>query len=143
MLRSLVPWRSRRLVPTTDRFGGMFDEMDREMREWMDNFWGHEGESGLNFVPHVDLVERENEFEATVDLPGLKPEEVNVEFRNGSLWITGERKVEKEEKDKTYHRVERSYGEFRRVLPLPADVKEGKIEARFTDGVLKVIRCAM
>ncbi len=74
----------------------------------------------------------------TIDLPGLKPEEVKVEFKSGALWVTGERKEEKEEKDNTYHRFERSYGEFRRVLPLPSEVKEEAIEAKFTDGVLKV-----
>ena len=69
-----------------------------------------------------DTNEKEDKFEVTVDLPGLKPEEVEVEFKGDSLWITGERKEEKEKKDKTYHRVERSYGEFRRVLPLPSAV---------------------
>ena len=140
MLRSLVPWRERSLLPTTDRFTGVFDQMEREMRDLMEGFWGNGGQlSTLSFVPSVDLVEKEGEFEVTVDLPGLKPEEVKVEFHNGALWITGERKEEKEEKDRTYHRVERSYGEFRRVLPLPSSVMEDKIEAKFTDGVLKVL----
>ena len=140
MFRSLVPWRERSMLPTTDRFTGMFDQMDREMRDLMEGFWGTDGGqlATMNFVPKVDLVEKENEFAVTVDLPGLKPEEVKVEFKNEALWITGERKEEKEEKDKTYHRVERSYGEFRRVLPLPSAVKEDEIEAVFTDGVLKV-----
>jgi HSP20 family protein len=128
------------MLPTTDRFTGMFDQMDREMRDLMEGFWGTAGGqlATTNFVPSIDLVEKENEFEVTVDLPGLKPEEVTVEFKGGSLWITGERKEEKEEKEKTYHRIERSYGEFRRVLPLPTEVKEEAIEAKFTDGVLKV-----
>jgi HSP20 family protein len=118
----------------------MFDQMDREMRDLMEGFWRTDGGqlATMNFVPRVDLVEEENEFAVTVDLPGLKPEEVQVEFKGGALWITGERKEEKEEKDKTYHRVERSHGEFRRVLPLPMAVKEDEIEAKFTDGVLKV-----
>jgi len=118
----------------------MFDQWEREMQDLMEGFWGTNGGrlSTMNFVPKVDLVENENEFVVTVDLPGLKPEEVKVEFTNGALWVTGERKEEKEEKDKTFHRVERSYGEFRRVLPLPSAVKEDKIEAKFTDGVLKV-----
>ena len=118
----------------------MFDQMEKEMRDLMEGFWGTDGGrwGTMNFVPSVDLVENEGEFVVTVDLPGLKPEEVKVEFKNGALWITGERKEETEEKDKTYHRVERRYGEFRRMLPLPSAVEEGKIEAKFTDGVLKV-----
>lgn len=139
MLRSLVPWRERSLLPTTDRFTGMFGQMEKEMQDLMEGFWGNGGGmTTMSFVPTVDLIEKENEFEVTIDLPGLKPEEVNVEFKGDALWITGERKEEKEEKGKTYHRVERSYGEFRRVLPLPSKVKEEEIEAKFTDGVLKV-----
>jgi HSP20 family protein len=119
----------------------MFEEMEREMRDLMEGFWGTDGGrlATTNFVPNVDLIENEKEFVVTVDLPGLKPEEVQVEFKSGSLWITGERKEEKEEKGKTFHRIERSYGEFRRVLPFPSAVKEGEIEAKFTDGVLKVM----
>lgn len=139
MLRSLVPWKERSMLPTTDRFTGMFDQMEKEMQGLMEDFWGNGGRlATTDFVPTVDLVEKDNEFEVTVDLPGLKPEEVKVEFKGGALWVTGERKEEKEEKDKTYHRVERSYGEFRRVLPLPSEVKEDGIEAKFTDGVLKI-----
>jgi HSP20 family protein len=118
----------------------MFDQMEREMQDLMEGFWGTDGGqlAKVRFVPSIDLVEGENEFTVTVDLPGLKPEEVKVELKGDSLWITGERKEEKEEKGKTYHRIERSYGEFRRVLPLPSAVKEGAIEAKFTDGMLKV-----
>ena len=139
MLRSLVPWRERSLLPTSDRFT-MFDQMEKEMRDLMEGFWGTDGGrwGTMNFVPSVDLVEEEGEFVVTVDLPGLKPEEVKVEFKDGALWVTGERKEEKEEKDKTYHRIERTSGEFRRVLPFPSKVLEDKIEAKFTDGVLKV-----
>ena len=140
MLRSLVPWRERTLLPTTGRFTGMFDQMEKEMQDLMEGFWGPDGGrlETMNFVPSVDLTENENEFVVTVDLPGMKPEEVKVEFKDGALWVTGERKEEKEEKDKTYHRVERSYGEFRRVVPFASAVMEDKIEAKFTDGVLKV-----
>ena len=140
MLGSLIPRRERSLLPTTDRFTGMFDQMENEMRDLMEGFWGADGGqlATMKFIPSVDFVEGETEFNVTVDLPGLKPEEVKVELKGESLWITGERKEEKEEKDKTFHRVERSYGEFRRVLPLPSAVKEGEIEAKVTDGVLKI-----
>jgi HSP20 family protein len=84
------------------------------------------------------MVENENEFQVTVELPGLKPEEFNVEVKNGELWITGEKKEETEEKGKTFHRLERRYGEFTRVLPLPATVDEGKVEAKLDGGVLTV-----
>jgi HSP20 family protein len=63
---------------------------------------------------------------------------VNLELREGALWITGERKEEKEEKEKTFHRMERRYGAFRRVIPLPASVNEDKVAAEFHHGVLSV-----
>jgi HSP20 family protein len=68
----------------------------------------------------------------------MKPEEINVEVQNGQLWISGEKKEEKEEKGKTYHRVERRYGSFRRMLPIPASVDPEKVEASFREGVLKI-----
>jgi hypothetical protein len=74
----------------------------------------------------------------TVELPGMKAEDVKVEFREGSLWITGEKKELKEEKGKTFHRVEGRSGIFRQILPLPGEVKEQEVDARFADGVLKI-----
>ncbi len=74
----------------------------------------------------------------TVELPGLKPEEFHVELRNHELWVTGEKKEEKEEKGKTFLRVERRYGEFKRVIPLPENVNAEKVAAEFREGVLKI-----
>ena len=61
-----------------------------------------------------------------------------MEIREGNLWITGEKKEEKEEKGKTFHRIERRAGMFRRVLPLPVEVKQEAVDACFAEGVLKV-----
>jgi HSP20 family protein len=110
------------------------------MDKMMEDFFGRRELpwGGETFVPTANLVESENEFEITIDLPGLKPEEVNLELREGALWITGERKEEAEEKGRTFHRMERRYGSFRRVIPLPASVKEDKVEAEFCHGVLCV-----
>lgn len=135
MLRSLIPWKSGSLFPTTDRFA-----RTEEMQHMMDRFF--HGDDGWmkpsEFSPSLDLVETESAFEVKVDLPGLKPQDVHVELKNGQLWVSGEMKEEKEEEGKTFHRVERRYGEFRRVLPLPTDVKEDEIEAKFADGVLRI-----
>jgi HSP20 family protein len=62
------------------------------------------------FTPTFNLAETEVGFEVTMELPGMKPEEFKVEVKNGELWVTGEKKEEKEEKGKTFHRVERTYG---------------------------------
>lgn len=140
MFGSLVPWREASLIPTTGRFSRLMSRMEEDMENLMGRYFGDEngGAVWLDFVPTVDLVETEGEFEVKVDLPGLKPEEVNVEIRDGDLWISGKREEEKEEKGKTYHRVERRHGEFRRRVSLPTSIDEDKIEAKFEHGVLKI-----
>lgn len=90
------------------------------------------------FAPKVDVVETDVAFEVAVDLPGIRPEDVDLEMRNGSLCISGENQEEKEEKGKTYHRIERRSGTFRRVIPLTLNVDETKVEASYKDGVLTV-----
>ena len=133
MTRALTPWFAR--VPRLPEF-----ELD--FPRWMTEILGPEagliGREG-KFMPEVNMVETEKAVEVAVELPGMKPEEVKVEIREGNLWIIGEKKEEKEEKGKTYHRVERRHGEFRRVLPLPAAIKEEEISAKFENGVLKVV----
>jgi HSP20 family protein len=131
----------REMIPVFDRLTLARDPLarfEREMDKMMESLTGRRG-GWEAFEPRMNLAETEKEFEVTVELPGLKAEEVRVEVMNGELWISGERKEEKEEKGKTWHRIERRYGEFRRVVPLPTAVEEGKVEARFEGGLLKVV----
>jgi HSP20 family protein len=138
MTRSLIPFREGLLRERFPRTLARFEEDMEEMFERL--FGGREGWLAPRevMVPRMDMVESDKQLEITVDLPGLKPEEVTVELKDGELWISGEHKEEKEEKGKTFHRVERHHGEFRRVLPLPVAVNEQAIEARFEKGVLTV-----
>lgn len=131
MLRSMIPWRER--VPAT------FPRFENEMEDLMERFFGNGGELGLTrFSPSLNVSETDSAYEVSAELPGLKPEEVNVELKEGSLWISGEKKEETEEKGKTFHRIERRHGEFRRVVQLPGAVQEENVEARFANGVLTV-----
>lgn len=132
MLRELIP--RFEMLPRHNPLIRFEREMENLMDRWVGREVGWE-----EFRPAVNVAETEKEYQVTVELPGLKPEEVKVEMINGELQISGERKVEKEEKGKAWHRVERRYGEFRRTLALPAVVNEAKIEAKFADGVLNVI----
>ncbi len=91
-----------------------------------------------DWSPQVDILEDEHEYLIKADLPEMKKEEVKVTMENGVLSITGERKVEKEEKTKKFHRIERSYGSFERTFTVPEDADTKKIAADFRDGVLKV-----
>jgi HSP20 family protein len=91
-----------------------------------------------DWAPRVDIAETEKEFSIKAEIPAVKKEDVKVTIDNGVLTIKGERKQEKEEKDKKFHRVERLYGSFTRSFTLPDNVDESKIEASFKDGVLNL-----
>ena len=94
--------------------------------------------SPSEWVPAVDVSEDETEYLVKAELPELKKEDVKVTVDNGVLAISGERKVEKEEKGKKYHRIERSYGSFTRSFSLPQGIEEDKLKAEFKDGMLTV-----
>lgn len=133
MLRTLIPW--------TPRFPRMLAEVDDDFGRMVERFFGNGGDWGemTKFTPHVDVAETDATVEVTVELPGMKAEDFHVEMHENGLWITGEKKEEKEEKGKTFHRVERRSGEFRRLIPVPPTVDREKVDAVFKDGVLRVV----
>lgn len=92
----------------------------------------------FRWAPAVDVEENEKEYLIKADLPDMKKDDVKVNIQDGVLVVEGERKQEKEEKNKKFHRVERSYGRFVRRLTVPADVDSGKVQADYKDGVLSV-----
>ncbi len=89
-------------------------------------------------VPAVDLAETEKAFTVTAELPGMDEKDIDVSVTGDLLIIKGEKRQEKEEKNKNYYLSERSYGEFQRSLSLPAGVDRDKIAAEFSKGVLTV-----
>jgi HSP20 family protein len=89
-----------------------------------------------DWVPRVDIAETDTEFEIKVEIPEVNKEDVKVAVYNGVLTIRGERKQEKEEHGKKFHRVERKYGSFTRSFTLPDNVDENAIKAAFKDGML-------
>jgi HSP20 family protein len=112
-----------------------------EFPRWMREAFGTE--SGMmgrdfDFLPEANIKESDKAIEVDVELPGMKPEDVKVELHDRVLSISGEKKEEKEESGKTFHRVERRSGSFRRAFTLPMEVEEGGVDANFTDGVLHV-----
>jgi len=90
------------------------------------------------WAPLVDISEDVKEYRIKAELPEVKKEDVKVTAQEGTLTIMGERKFEKEEKGRRYHRVERAYGSFGRSFSLPDDVNPAKVTAEFKDGVLTV-----
>ena len=91
-----------------------------------------------DWSPEVEISEDDHGYLIKADLPEMKKEDVKVTVDHGVLSVSGERKTEKEDKKKKFHRIERSYGTFRRSFALPEDTDSTKVTAEFRDGVLKV-----
>ena len=125
-----------------------FRELE-EMQDRLTSFFGRRvpllkgGAEGEEFTvatwaPRVDIAEDDKEYVINAELPGITKEDVKVSVENGVLSISGERKTEKEEKGKKFHRIEQSYGTFVRSFTLPEGSSGEKISAEFRDGILKV-----
>jgi len=99
---------------------------------------GKEAMTVAEWSPLVDITEDDKEYLIKADLPDVKKEDVKLTVQNDVMSISGERKYEKEEKGKKYHRVERAYGSFLRSFTIPEDADGGKVSAEYKDGVLKV-----
>jgi len=99
---------------------------------------GREEITLADWSPLADITEDEKEYLIKAELPELKREDVKVTVENGVLTMSGERKFEKEEKKKKFHRVERGYGSFMRSFTLPDDADASRVKAEFKDGVLTV-----
>ena len=108
-----------------------------EFTRLFNTLWEAPGAS-RHWVPEMDLVETEDSYLLKADLPGMKQEDVAIEFNDGTLTISGERKAEYERKEKGFFRLERSFGKFSRSLTLPDGVDPDRIDAAFHDGVLDV-----
>jgi HSP20 family protein len=91
------------------------------------------------WAPALDISERKDAYLVTVELPGLKPEDLDITMEDGLLTIQGERQLTSESSEQQYHRVERRYGAFRRSITLPAHVMAEQIQASFEDGVLQIL----
>jgi len=121
-------------------FGGL-ESFRREMDRLFDSFFGQTRATLPTLVgqwtPRVDVVESDTEILVKVDIPGMEEKDLSVSVSGDDLIVKGERKLESEEKKKQYHRIERSYGTFHRVIPLPSTVDAAKINAEYNKGVLE------
>ena len=121
-----------------------FRELE-DMSTRLNRFFGQtparaEEEGGFfaDFAPPMDVEETDKEYLIKADLPAVAKDDVKVGIEDGILTVQGERKQEKEEKGKRFHRLERSYGKFVRRMSVPMDVDQQKVAAEFKDGVLNV-----
>jgi len=99
---------------------------------------GEENITVPEWAPLVDVIEDEKEYLIKVELPEVHKDDVKVTVENGTLTISGERKAEREQKGRRFHRVERYYGRFERTFGIPDDAESDAVNAEFKDGVLRV-----
>jgi HSP20 family protein len=130
---TLVRWDPfRELEEMSDRLNRMF------ARPALSRSNGKETLIIADWTPSVDISETEGEYQITAEIPDVKKEDVKVTLEDGVLTIQGERRQEKEEKGKKYHRIERSYGTFVRSFTLPDLIDDEKVKAEFKDGILSL-----
>ena len=91
-----------------------------------------------NHFPKVDTTETKNEFLISAELPGMDDKDIDVTLDAGTLTIEGDKKIEKEDKQKEYYSMERSYGSFQRSFQVPESIEQNKIDASFAKGVLTI-----
>jgi len=137
-----------RREPTYPLFRPFGEPFFREMEEMSDRlnryltpmFRPYEKEAlkVAEWAPVVDIEETETEYLVKAELPEVLKQDVKVTVENGILTIQGERKQEKEEKGKKFHRIERSYGTFLRTFTVPEEVEPTKVTAEFKDGILRI-----
>lgn len=140
-LKSLIPvGRDRSLAGSGNAFMSLQREIDRLFEDFGRGFPSLPafGGNGAGLMPSIDVTETDKEIEITAELPGLEEKDVQINVADNLLTIRGEKKAEKEEKDKNYRLIERSYGSFERTLELPDGVNADAIKASIAKGVLKV-----
>ncbi|MBN2377153.1 MAG: Hsp20/alpha crystallin family protein [Sedimentisphaerales bacterium] len=144
-LGDLVPWKRRqRDLDVRRDYGSPFQSLAQEMNRLFDDFRGRfdiepfgfsRGEVGT-FMPNVDITENDKEVQVTCELPGIDEKNIDITLSKDSITIKGEKKQETENQGRDYYRMERSYGSFQRMVPLPAEIDEDKTQAEFKKGVL-------
>jgi len=140
-LKSLIPTGRGRLSPWArgyDPFATLQREVERVFEDFSRGFPTTFAAGTTELTPKMDVSETDKEFELMFELPGLEEKDVEVNVADNVLTVRGEKKAEKQQKDKNYRVVERSYGSFARSVDLPDGIDPDTIKATITKGVLKV-----
>ena len=138
---ALIPWRPREdwWDPFTD-----LERIQKEMNRMFNLSLAHEGSREIGILdgvwsPAVDIYDSKDNILVKADIPGLSKDDIEVAVQGDTLFIKGEKKQEKEVKEKDYIRTERFYGNFQRAIRLPAEVQPDKVEATYKNGVLELV----
>jgi HSP20 family protein len=122
-------------------FSTQQDRMNRMNRLFRESYSPEGPEEALtttSYAPPVDIYEDAHNFVLKLEVPGIDEKDIDVRIENTTLTVHGERKIEKEEKEENFRRVERQYGEFTRSFTLPSSVDPGQVTADYAKGVLKI-----
>jgi HSP20 family protein len=122
-------------------FSTMQDRLTRMNRLFRESHGSEEPEEALtttNFAPPVDIYEDEHNITLKLEVPGIDEKDIDVRIEGTTLTVHGERKIEKEEKEENFRRIERQYGSFTRSFTLPSSVDPGQVSAHYDKGVLKI-----
>src|SRR5438552_7000794 len=122
-------------------FSMLHDRMNRMNRLSSKSYSPEGPEEALtttSFAPPVDIYEDEHDITLKLEVPGIDENDIDVRIDNNTLTVHGERKIEKEEKEENFRRVERQYGSFTRSFTLPTSVDPGQVNADYDKGVLKI-----
>ncbi|HBA85212.1 MAG TPA: molecular chaperone [Verrucomicrobia bacterium] len=150
-MRNIIPWKRREsAVELTPRTAHPVETLHRQMNQLFDEFFrdfgslqgsgfwsGERAESVLS--PQFDVSETDDEVSITAELPGMDEKDIEVLFDDNVLTVKGEKKQEHEEKNKNYFMSERLFGQFQRVITLPAGINVDKVKAQFKKGVLSIV----
>jgi HSP20 family protein len=119
-------------------FSTLQDRINRVFRDSYSNAGQDESLTTSSFAPAVDVYEDEHKVSLKIEVPGIDEKDIDVRVENNTLTVQGERKIEKEEKEENYRRVERQYGSFTRTFTLPQTVDSENVSANYDKGVLKI-----
>jgi HSP20 family protein len=128
----LTRWDPRRDLAT------MQDRINRFVRESYSPEGPEEALTTTNFAPPVDIYEDEHNITLKMEVPGIDEKDIDVRIESNTLTVHGERKIEKEEKEENFRRIERQYGSFTRSFTLPSTVDTGQVSANYDKGILKI-----
>jgi HSP20 family protein len=144
-IRDLIPWkRDETKMPIHQKEEDSFMSLQSEINRLFDSFFtspfsltSHDI-SYKTFTPSIDVIETEDAYKITAELPGMDEDDITVTLDRNYLTLSGEKTTKVEDKDEHYHRVERSYGSFRRSIVIPEEVDTDNIKAQFKNGLLSI-----
>ena len=147
--KSILPWKRDKQIESTrgQYLKDPLQAMRDEMNQLFDSFFSQAPGSFLadwqgfegGMLPIIDFSETDQEYKIAAELPGVDEKEIELTLDHNVLRIKGHKQAEKEQKDRRFYRVERTYGSFSRDIALPGEVDDSKIEASFKKGVLEIV----